>query len=83
MTIYPDEQKTSLIERMLPPQNADVPQFSKETGIPKDTLYGWRRQGLRTDVDRLRFTWPQQSLAGDHRRWNTGGDFEQSGGTLP
>ncbi len=46
MTIYPDEQKTSLIERMLPPQNASVPQLSKETGIPKDTLYGWRRQAL-------------------------------------
>src|ERR687888_521817 len=47
MTIYPDEQKTSLIERMLSPQNANVPQLSKETGIPKDTLYGWRRQALR------------------------------------
>lgn len=32
---------------MLPPQNARVPQISKETGIPKDTLYGWRRQALR------------------------------------
>lgn len=47
MTIYPDEQKMSLIERMLPPQNADIPQLSQETGIPKDTLYGWRRQAQR------------------------------------
>lgn len=47
MTIYPDAQKTSLIERMLPPQNARVPQLSKETGIPKDTLYGWRRQAFQ------------------------------------
>jgi transposase-like protein len=47
MTIYPDEQKTRLIERMLPPQNVNVPQLSKETGIPKDTLYGWRRQARR------------------------------------
>jgi hypothetical protein len=46
MTIYPDEQKTSLIERMLPPRNASVPQLSKETGVPKDTLYGWGRQAL-------------------------------------
>lgn len=47
MTIYPDAQKTNLIERMLPPQNTRVPQLSKETGIPKDTLYGWRRQALQ------------------------------------
>ncbi len=47
MTIYPDEQQTSLIERMLPPQNANVPQLSKETGIPKDTLYGGRHQARR------------------------------------
>jgi len=38
MTIYPDEQKTSLIERMLSPHNGPVPQLSAETGIPKDTL---------------------------------------------
>jgi transposase-like protein len=47
MTLYPDEQKRSLIERMLPPQNADIPPLSRETGIPKDTLYGWRRQAPR------------------------------------
>lgn len=47
MTVYPDEQKMSLIERMLSPQNADIPQLSRETGIPKDTLYGWRRQAQR------------------------------------
>jgi transposase-like protein len=52
MTIYPDAQKTSLIERMLPPQNARVSQISKETGIPKDTLYGWRRQAVRARADR-------------------------------
>jgi transposase-like protein len=48
MTLYPDEQKRSLIERMLSPQNADIPQLSRETGIPKDTLYGWRRQAQRS-----------------------------------
>ena len=42
-----DEQKMSLIERMLPPQNADIPPLARETGIPKDTLYGWRRQAQR------------------------------------
>ena len=44
MTIYPDEQKARVIERMLPPHNIDVPALSRETGIPKDTLYTWRLQ---------------------------------------
>ena len=47
MTIYPEEQKASLMERMLPPQAVPVPQLSRETGIPQDTLYGWRRQACR------------------------------------
>src|SRR5512144_858880 len=47
MTIYPTEQKAALIERMLPPENARVYQLAKETGIPPDTLYDWRRQALR------------------------------------
>ena len=47
MTIYPEEQKARLIERMLPPQNVSIPKLSRETGIPKDTLYGWRREAPR------------------------------------
>ena len=47
MTIYPDEQKARLMERLLPPSQANVPRLAKETGIPRDTLYGWRRQALR------------------------------------
>ena len=64
MTIYPDDQKTRLIERMLPPQNENVPQLSRETGIPKDTLYGWRRQAQRA---RGRVTTPP---AGTAERWS-------------
>lgn len=44
MTIYPKERKEALIAKMLAPQNISVPQLAQETGIPKDTLYGWRRQ---------------------------------------
>ena len=47
MTIYPDDQKAQLIERMLPPGEEPVPGLSRESGIPKDTLYGWRRQAYR------------------------------------
>jgi transposase len=42
MKYYPDELKTSVIARMLHPNNANIPELSKETGIPKDTLYMWR-----------------------------------------
>jgi hypothetical protein len=28
---------------MLPPNNASIPELVRETAIPKDTLYGWRR----------------------------------------
>ncbi len=49
MKTYPDELKSSIIKNLLPPINAYVPKLSKETGIPKDTLYAWRikyrRQG--------------------------------------
>jgi hypothetical protein len=42
MKYYPDELKAHVIKKMLPPRNANVAELSKETGIPKDTLYMWR-----------------------------------------
>lgn len=44
MKTYSDEFKQSLVAKMLPPNNISVPQLAKETGVPRDTLYGWRRQ---------------------------------------
>lgn len=41
-TKYSEEFKSSIIARLLPPNNASVPELAKETGIPKDTLYTWR-----------------------------------------
>jgi transposase-like protein len=53
MKTYPEELKASIIQKLLPPHNAYVPQLSKETGIPKDTLYAWRikhrRRGQRIE----------------------------------
>lgn len=43
MKTYSDDLKARLIERMLAPQ-ASVAQLARERGIPKDTLYTWRRQ---------------------------------------
>jgi transposase-like protein len=42
MRTYSAEFKASMIEKLLPPHNADVVQLARETGIPKDTLYSWR-----------------------------------------
>ena len=42
MRTYTAEYKASIIEKLLPPHNADVAQLSREMGIPKDTLYSWR-----------------------------------------
>lgn len=39
---YSAELKNSIIAKMLPPHNCRVPELSEDTGIPKDTLYGWR-----------------------------------------
>jgi transposase-like protein len=44
MTIYPEEQKAELIERMIGAEKVSVPDLHRETGIPKDTLYTWRIQ---------------------------------------
>ena len=41
---YSNEFKSSIIARLLPPQNVSVPDMVKETGIPRDTLYTWKRQ---------------------------------------
>jgi len=47
-TKYSKEFKESIIARLLPPQNASVPDISSETGVPKDTLYSWRIQYRRS-----------------------------------
>ena len=42
MKTYSADYKASMIEKLLPPHNADVVELARETGIPKDTLYSWR-----------------------------------------
>lgn len=50
MNQYSEELKASLIARMLPPHNVGVPELARETGIPKDTLYTWRRNTSKRDA---------------------------------
>lgn len=65
MTIYPEEQKQRLIEQMLAPHNRSIPEIHHETGIPKDTLYGWRRQAQRSQGGEQ----PSPPVQGE-RRWS-------------
>jgi len=39
---YAVEFKESILKRILPPNNGYIPDISRETGIPVDTLYTWR-----------------------------------------
>jgi len=50
MKQYPAELKAKLIAKMLLPDNVNVLDVARETGIPKDTLYAWRRNARRGDV---------------------------------
>lgn len=43
MTHYTEEFRSSLVSRMLAPNNAKAADVAKETGVPVDTLYGWVR----------------------------------------
>jgi transposase-like protein len=42
MTTYPADFKAKIIAQMLPPHNRHIPELARESGIPQDTLYGWR-----------------------------------------
>lgn len=44
MKTYSEELKASIIVKLLPPNHASVPALAREYGIPRDTLYSWRRQ---------------------------------------
>ncbi len=50
MNQYSEELKSSLMARMLPPNNVRVADLARETGIPKDTLYTWRRHAQKGDA---------------------------------
>ncbi|MEA3291361.1 MAG: IS3 family transposase, partial [Pseudomonadota bacterium] len=47
MKQYSEEFKSSIIAKLLPPNNVSVPELARDTGIPKDTLYCWRLKHRR------------------------------------
>ncbi len=46
MKTYSAELKDRIVAKMLPPHNLGIAQLVRETGIPRDTLYGWRSRAL-------------------------------------
>lgn len=53
MRHYSEAFKSSIIAKMLPPNNIPVPDLARDTGIPKDTLYAWRIQHRRASGQTL------------------------------
>lgn len=43
MARYTKEFKSTIIQRMMPPQNESAEAISRETGIPESTLYSWKK----------------------------------------
>jgi transposase len=43
MARYTKEYKSTIIQRMMPPQNVSAEAISRETGIPEATLYVWKK----------------------------------------
>jgi len=54
MKNYSKKYKKSLIAKMLPPNNADVPELSNETGIPVSTLYTWRTKNINMETKKTK-----------------------------
>ncbi len=47
---YSQEQKESIIKRMMPPNHESVSKISKEEGISDATLYKWRREARKAGM---------------------------------
>ena len=63
MRQYTEEFKSSIIAKMLPPNNIPVPDLARVTGIPKDTLYAWRIKQQRTTGNTLARQTPSGELS--------------------
>ncbi|MEQ1964724.1 hypothetical protein ABLB69_16470 [Xenorhabdus khoisanae] len=46
MKYYPAKTKSYILEQLLPPNSISVSYLAKTEGIPKSTLYEWRKKAL-------------------------------------
>ena len=46
-TRYPKDHIDAMVAKLLPPNNMSISKLSDETGIPKTTLFGWKKRALK------------------------------------
>ncbi len=50
MSRYSEERKSSVLKKLLPPNNRSVPAVSREEGISEPTLYNWLKQARERGI---------------------------------
>ncbi len=50
MPSYPEQRRTAVLSKLLPPHNRSVPEVAREEGISVATLYNWRSKAKQTGV---------------------------------
>ncbi len=63
MRRYSEEFKSSIITKMLPPNDVPIPELARDTGVPKDTLYSWRIKHLRSNKNTIASQMPSGRLS--------------------
>ncbi len=67
MSQYSQKFKASITAKMFPPNNVSVPELSRETGIPKDTLYTWRIKHRNSHGDATAQPGPSGGLSSEEK----------------
>lgn len=47
---YSKEQIEAMVSKLLPPNNLSITELSSQSGIPKSTLYGWKKRALQKNT---------------------------------
>ena len=57
MSRYPEERKSAVLAKLLPPYNMSVAELAALEGISQPTLYNWRKEAkLRAERVNLKWT---------------------------
>ena len=67
MRQYSEEFKSSIIAKMLPPNNIPIPDLARDTGVPKDTLYSWRIKHQRSNRNATAKQVPSGELSSEEK----------------
>ncbi len=67
MTNYSKKTKDSLIAKLLPPNNINVVDLARDTGIPPSTLYTWRIKNRRLNKTDQKETSTLKKITGEEK----------------